>query len=158
MRLLLGILLVSALRLPAEDACPYMNAATAGGLLGGEVKGRFVSAGKDSDDGACEFIRAQQSVQAELQINVTTMTDRASQFPQYLAECKGQKTPLSAIGNEAVICTARDKQSNRVELIVGRVRDRAFIITLKTSDQALTDAGLRAKSVSAAEQVSGFLF
>lgn len=152
MRLLIALLIVFT-KLPAEDSCPYLNAGTAAGLLDGEVKETFLSASKDNDDGTCEFKRKE----AELRIEVTTMTGHATQFAQYLSQCKGSKSPLPGIGNEAVICTASDKGTH-TQTVVGRVRERAFVIILKTSGHTLTDAGLRAKSTTAAEQVSGALF
>lgn len=154
----MAVFLAAAFNLAAEDTCPYMNEATAAGILGGEVKGSFISASKDNDDGSCSFKRTQQSGQAELRIDVTTMTDHATQFAKYLAQCKGRRSPLTGIGNEAVVCSESGKDAMRIELVVGRVRERAFVITLRTSDHTLTEAGLRAKSLSAAEQVSGFLF
>jgi hypothetical protein len=135
-----------------------MNAATAAGILGGEVRGTYVSSSKTNEDGSCQFVRSQSGLRGGLLIDVETMTDPASQFRGYLAKCEGTKTPLPAIGNEAIACTHSEKDGLRVDQVIGRVRDRVFNIKLSTTDHTLTANGLREKLKIAAEQVSGYLF
>jgi hypothetical protein len=42
--------------------------------------------------------------------------------------------------------------------VVGRVRNRAFIVLLSTSDSSMTQSSLREKARRVAEQVAGNLF
>jgi hypothetical protein len=146
--LLNGVLLVASLGVTWAQECPYMNAATAAGIVGGEVKSSFVSSG------VCDFA----TVLTKLRIVVETVSDAASQFRAYAARCEGIRAALPAIGNEAVACSHGEKDGLRVDQVIGRVRDKIFDIQLSTRDHTLTAAGLREKSKLAAEQVSGNLF
>ncbi len=155
---LFAMIFLLAFRLAAADDCPFLNAATAAGILGGEVHATYFSSSKTNDDGSCEFVRSPSSVHFQLQINVDTMTDPATQFRGRLAKCEGSKVPLPAIGNEAIACSRSENDGLRVDQVIGRVRDRAFNIKISTTDHTLTASGLREKSKIAAEQVSGYLF
>jgi hypothetical protein len=154
----LFLLLVGcSLQLVGEN-CPFLNAATAAGVVGGPVHSSFVSSNKDDSDGTCQFVGQQQTSKTELRIEVETMTDRPRQFNSYLARCGSKSTHLPATGNEAVECTRTSKDGQQTEQIIGRVRDRAFVIQLSSNDPARTADLLREKARVAAEQVSGFLF
>lgn len=131
----------------AESNCPWMNKATAAGLLGGDVTAKFVSSGKSGESGQCTFTQASNSAIA-LRIDVALMTSLKTQFPEYLAKCGPNAKPVKAIGNEAVTCTSGHEQT-----LIGRVRDEAFIITLLSPDDAAKDSIKKA-----AEIVSGNLF
>jgi hypothetical protein len=61
--------------------------------------------------------------------------------------------PLKAIGNEALACS-----DDHAELVVGRVRDRAFLVRLGTNDHSTQPSALREKARRVAEQVAGILF
>ncbi|HZS54168.1 MAG TPA: hypothetical protein VFA65_07175 [Bryobacteraceae bacterium] len=106
----------------AQSSCPWMNAATAGGLLGGQVTAKFSPDGKHG--GKCEFVRSPNS-DASVRIEVTVMESPKTQFSHYVAECGANGKPVKAIGNEAVACSSGNEQS-----VVGRVRDQAFVVTL----------------------------
>jgi hypothetical protein len=149
--IVLAILIAAACR--AEDACPFLNAATAAGVLGGEVISHY-------DGSTCLFTHAAATVPgrdregavfaSQLLIKVQTVT-----LP-YKLVCEPNPTSLKAIGNEAVICSMEGKNGSISEQIAGRVRDRAFFIRL-TSNNIPRDA-LREKARSVAEQVAGILF
>ena len=140
----------------AEDRCPWMNAATAGGYLGGTPTTQVKPGPPDSDDASCSFeLRAGETL-SKLTIDVTTMRSPQRDFTAFLAQCP-TKTALKAIGNEAVSCSGAD-HSTRSELVVGRVRDHAFVLRLSTNAASPDSAALHEKAVKAAEQVAGILF
>jgi hypothetical protein len=138
-----------------EHTCPWITAGTAAALLGGEVE-TYVVMGK-AEDGSCRFVHRgqhdqhEQKTASELEITVDRMKDPASTFATYTARCRGEKTALRGIGNEAYACDLAFGMG-----IVGRVRDAAFMLLLdaKTPD----GASLRAHLSDAAEQVAGNLF
>jgi hypothetical protein len=139
MRLLLlviGVSVMSAVVSAGEKPCPFMNAATAGGILEGPVDFTMT---KNGPDGTCEFTRRDSG--AKLRIEVAAE----------VAKCTPPTEPLKAIGNEAVACTV-DATS---EQVVGRVRKQAFLIRV---NGAFPPGKLRQKAVNAAELVAGNLF
>ena len=67
----------------------------------------------------------------------------------------------AGIGNEASMCLLDNRTSGLVELVVGRVRDQLFTITMSTTlkdDLILTKMSLKEKAYTASEQVAGNLF
>jgi len=141
----------------AEVQCPWLNSATAGGVLGGEVQ-ENVTALTPQGDTTCDFRRTEHSGVSSLTIAVHTMATPAKDFASYLAGCAGTKVPLKAIGNEAVQCVQSNGSAE--ELIIGRVRDRAFILDIKRSaiGQRTSASGLSEEARNMAEQVAGALF
>ena len=122
-----------------------MNAATAGGFLGGESSSKFVANGTAKDAGTCEFARSNAS--ATLRIEVEIMKSTAAEFPNYLHKCGSDAKTLKAIGNAAIVCTA-----DRGQRIIGRVRDQAFVLDLIAPNANVQNAK------RAAEIVAGNLF
>jgi hypothetical protein len=137
----------------AAESCPWLNAATAGGVLGGTVTGVTVKRAPAGDDASCDFVRHAGSLTLELRIEVETMRSPAKHFSSYAARCHSTAVPLKAIGNEALACS-----DEGAEQIVGRVRNRAFVVRLRTSDRSTQPAALRDKAREIAEQVAGILF
>jgi hypothetical protein len=140
----------------AEVQCPWLNATTAGGVLGGGVE-MNVTALTPQGDAICDFRRTSES----LHIAVYTMTLPSNDFSAYLAQCDGRTIPLKGIGNEAVQCISRGSTSKNEERIIGRVRDRVFVIALKTNlikPTVLTNVDVSHEIRNIAEQVSGALF
>lgn len=133
----LMLLLVAACR--ADEACPWLNAATAGGVLGGEVKSQV-------RDGNCVFTHEGSQLRIEVQ---------AVTLPHKLT-CGPNPTPLKGIGNEAIACGLDEKNGGITEQIAARVRDRAFFVRLTSNN--IARAALRDKARLAAEQVAGILF
>jgi len=140
----------------AAEVCPWLNAATAGGVLGGTVA-VTVARAKTGDDANCIFIRHDGSLALELRIEVETMLSPAKDFPTYTARCHSASVALKAIGNEAVACS-NDGSDGHAELVVGRVRDRAFLVRISTSDHSAQAGTLREGARKVAEQVAGILF
>jgi hypothetical protein len=144
----------------AEVQCPWLNAATAGGVLGGEVQSSITNV-TPQGDATCHFIRRQGSSNFMLTIHVQTMTLPSKDFPTYLAECGGTLLPLKAIGNEAFQCVSKSASVNGEERVIGRVRDRAFALTVNASlTRPTTPAkdGLSQETRNLAEQIAGALF
>ncbi len=150
MRAWIMVLAVPAV-LGAAENCPWLNAASAGGVLGGEVTTSTMTRGKAGEDGSCSFIRKDGDKVRELSIEVVTMQSATADFSAYKARCHSAASPVNAIGNEAFSCT-----DGTAELVVGRVRDKAFVVRMN-SHSASTPA-LRDKTRNIAEQVAGILF
>ncbi len=115
----------------------------------------------DRFDVSCEFTRNVDNRTYSLGIVVKTMSDAVRDFGSFLNLCGGSTVALKGVGNEAVHCALRDASQEGEEKVIGRVRDRAFVLTIhrevKThnppSGQELSD---EARNV--AEQVAGSLF
>jgi len=145
----------------AEPQCPWMNAATAGGFLGGEAKAAVTGVTVEGD-ATCAFKVGTGSM---LRIAVHTMTHTPEEFPRYLALCGGGSASLKGIGNEASQCMPKAGESKGEELIVGRVRDRVFVISIKAdwitqppSNPTKTRNPISDDSENIAEQVAGSMF
>lgn len=149
-----GLLLLAAISVhlmcAAEDTCPWLNAATAAGVLGGAVKANVTQT-------ACEFVRLGGSSEPALRIEVETL-GAPRDFASRAAQCGSDAEALKAIGNEAVACTHSGKKGRMAEQVVGRVRTQAFLARISTDDHLATSAELREKAGKIAEQVAGFLF
>jgi hypothetical protein len=135
------VIVVLAAACQAEETCPWLNAATAGGVLGGAVQTQITPH-------VCSFV----SRQGELRIQVETI---AASHPDH---CSGASEQLKAIGNEAAACAVESKDGRIAEQVAGRVRDQAFTITITTDDRSVSRNLLRDKARKVAEQVAGNLF
>jgi hypothetical protein len=154
----------------AEPHCPWLNAATAGGLLGGDVvmtvsarmehvpgQGSHVAQDQvrmDRFDTTCEFTRKAGHESSSLRIVVTTMADPAKEYAAMLAKCGGT-VALKGIGNEAVQCRNKNMAE---EQVIARVRDRAFVLTVHRPPAPEGGDALRADTENIAEQVAGSIF
>lgn len=149
---LLALLTLPVIGWAAEaqaETCPWLNAATAGGVLGSAVTLTVTHENANRDDMACNFAGA-----SSLRIAVQTTETPRNEFTSSVAECGSDPAPLKAIGNEAVVCNP-DKRSAQV---VGRVRNRIFTILIRTTNASMTQAVLREKARDVAEHVAGNLF
>jgi hypothetical protein len=158
-----ALLFALALLLPTvcygQAKCPWINEATARGILGGPVT--LTAKVSDQGDGICKFSRQQASMVLQLLVSVDTLTDIPKQFPTFLAQCPPKSTPLRAIGNEAVICSLEGQGDHFAERVVARVRDRAFVVNVISSvrnDPSMTLEMRHEKANRVAEQVAGILF
>ena len=163
----------------AQAKCPWLNAATAAGLLGGDVQlvvtaptdpssGKGVGAAMYPDqvrmdrfDVSCDFRRTVDSVAYSLSITVKTMSNPATDFASFLALCGGPTAPLRGIGNEAIKCMMKDSSHIGQEKVIARVRDRAFVLTILREAKTPIAADGDEPSEGArnvAEQVAGSLF
>ena len=146
MRLWLALAVAVCLpALAAEDArCPWMNAATAGGFLGGAVRVTVTPT-------SCEYVHREGASEATLRIEVAPVS-----APH--AHCGPGAESLKAIGNAAQACAFEGKTGWTSEQVVGRVRDRAFLVRLATHDPGASRKTLRQNARDAAELLAGFLF
>jgi hypothetical protein len=160
----------------AQAKCPWLNAATAAGVLGGDVLMTVTMVPQpDADkateqdeystpeqrfnrpDALCEFTRKTDSAMYTLRIDVKTMTDPAKQFASFLALCGGPTTALRGIGNEAVQCVLKNDPGMGHEQVIARVRERAFVLTV-SRPAAPAGKGLSDDTRNIAEQVAGSIF
>jgi hypothetical protein len=158
-KFVLGLILLAPRVCVGQTKCPWIQEATARGILGGPVTATVTA--KDSGDGACEFARQEGGVQRHLSVLVITMTDIPKQYSTYVAQCESKSTPLKAIGNEAIECSIQTHTNLYAAKVVGRVRERAFVITVASSledDPSMNQEMRREKVHLAAEQVAGILF
>ncbi len=121
-----------------------MNAATAAGILDGAVELTV------TNPTACEFVH-RKSPACALRIEVGPRIPVGD-------ECVSHATPLKGIGNEATACAEEGKDGQRVERVVGRVRDQRFLIRVSTNDRSEAQGQIFEKARRAAEQVAGNLF
>jgi len=143
----------------SSTKCPWLNEATARGILGGPVT--LTVTVNDQGAGACDYSRQQAAAVRHLRISVDNMTDVPKQFPAYLAQCPPKSPPLRAIGNEAVFCTIQANPDKYAEKVVSRVRAQAFVVSVSSSisdDPSMTQEMRRDKANQIAEQVAGILF
>jgi len=143
----------------AQAKCPWINETTARGILGGTVTVSVKV--NDRGAGVCEFSQQQEAALHQLRVAVDLMTDIPKQFPTYLTQCPPKSAPLRAIGNEAVVCSMQGKPAQYAEMVVGRVRNQAFVVSVSSSvlnDPSMTQEMRREKANLVAEQVAGILF
>jgi len=142
----------------ANENCPWLNAATAAGVLQGSVTATVRHTNQTNDDTICEFLRREGHLVSGLRIEVETMKDLGRDFASYAAQCKADATPIRAIGNEALGCSLVGKKKQVSEQIVSRVRDRAFIVRVSSNAHSRAQSVLREEALKIAEQVAGILF
>lgn len=162
MRYLIIALFLSIALLPsicrAENRCPWINKATAFGALGTTEDAATASVPEISTT-ACTFVYHDGDITRELRVTVEQTNDWEKTFNAYQARCGRDKSPLRAIGNEAVMCAANQKGQG--EEVIGRVRDNVFTINVSTTaknDSSMPREVLVQKAGLVAEQVSGNLF
>ena len=141
-----------------NTGCPWLNVATASGVLKSSESGPMATLAEGSS-AACSFDYHDATVSRVLKITVEEVKDPGQAMSAYKARCSAGATPLRAIGNEA--CAAEVKgQTHGVE-VIGRVRDQVFTVTVTTSaqhDPFMPREALEEKTRNIAEQVAGALF
>lgn len=153
--LVLSLAAVSAAS--AAESCAWLNAATAAGALGGRLSRITQPQPQSGDGGICSFESRAGSTVTELRIEVESMRGDGKGLASYLARCHSRAEPLKAIGSEALACSG-SADGRIAEQVIGRVRDRAFLVRIATSDRSAQPAALREKAQEIAEQVAGILF
>ena len=159
------------------ESCAWLNAATAGGILGvdasvkiepitehltaDQVSARQVSGARP--DAICTFLPQKTDSGAQLQIIVHTMVNIPAEYEHFAAACSKDPISLRAVGNQAVECSERGESHSRVEKVIGRTRDRAFVLVWtipgpEDGPNAMTQGAIREKMRNLAEQVAGSLF
>lgn len=153
---------LAALSVPgwAANTCPWMNEATASGLLGAQATGTFTPAAA-TEPASCVFQESGPGAMRTLTITVETSADGPGRIRGLLRQCHGTPGAMRAIGNEAEECETIRPHKLRGELAVGRVREQVFSIAISTTmknDPVLTPQELENRIATAAEQVAGNLY
>jgi hypothetical protein len=141
----------------ASENCPWLNAATAAGVLKGSVTFTVTHPRENQADATCEFVHQEGDTVSKLQIQVDTMKNPSREFLSFSAKCGQNATPLRAIGNEALVCSLRGKNQFS-EQVVSRVRERALIVKMSSNLPPTAESDLGERTQKIAEQVAGFLF
>jgi hypothetical protein len=144
----------------ANVGCPWLNVATASGVLGSGEGGTMATLSQGSR-AACSFVYHDSTASRELRITMEQVQDPNQAMTGYKAHCSGKASPLQAIGNEAVTCAANTKGQTDGEQVIGRVRNQVFTVTITTSarnDPSMSRDELKEKTRDIAEQVAGALF
>jgi hypothetical protein len=163
-RIVLWFFAICCLMLPAvshaTNNCPWINEATAGGLLGGDAVGMKTDATAGQPT-VCIFTQQGAGVTRTLRITVEIAPQPHVRMGTVAQVCGADASPIKAIGNEALVCTADDRKGGLGERVVGRVRDQVFTVTIASTlkvDPILNREALKARIYTAAEQVAGNLF
>jgi hypothetical protein len=139
----------------AQSICPWLNAATASGVLGGAATIEV------NNTGVCLFRLQNGAGEDVLHISVIEANSPESpgkEIASHKISCTSPETQLKAVGNEAVLC-ASDSESSRGEQVVGRVRNRIFTVAISTGRASEVTRDLLAeKAEEIAKQVAGALF
>jgi len=143
----------------AQEACPWLNPATAGGALDATAEMSVTHPNAEhKGDVTCDFIKQQGSITRELRIEVHTITKAGNEYAVAIERCSSKPVALKAVGNEALTCSL-DSNKLRAEQVVGRMRDRVFVVQIKTNDTSWAPPELlREKTRTAAEMVASNLF
>lgn len=155
--LLFGIAMIPA-RSHAAISCPWLNRATAAGVLGGPVS--LTVQRTVADGNTCLFQHQKETTIYDLKIEVHDIDASARSVMPIPSRCQSKKISLKGIGNEALMCSA-DSASFHGELVTGRVRNKKFVVRFGSSmkkDPAMSSGILRLKAKGIAEQVAGSLF
>jgi hypothetical protein len=154
----LGLLLLSA-SCRAQAHCAWLNDATASGVLNGPVSLDLESA--PDDQNICVFTNLKTAKDySTLRIMVQPLKGVNNAVASHKSLCTSAPVALKAIGNEAILCSA-DVGYSRGEQVIGRVRDRLFIVTVSSTiaqDPSATRQLLQEKARTIAEQIAGALF
>lgn len=138
-----------------QAKCSWIDAAAARGILGGDVTEKVDIS--DTSFEVCEFSTQKEQVRHRLSVVVVVMTDTPKQFSTYVRQCGPDAKPLRTIGDQAVMCSMQTHVNLYGGRVIGRVRDRAFHVTVASSiqdDPFLTPETRRESALLAAEQVA----
>lgn len=124
--LLLGIAMVPV-TVCAQTSCPWLNIATAAGVLNGPASVKMQRTG---DNGSvCLFQHQEVSTVYDLQIVVHDIKSTSSESTADESRCQFHATLLKGIGNEAILCPVNSKDLYE-EQVIGRVRDTKSLSAL----------------------------
>jgi hypothetical protein len=154
-----SVVIVSATCSAQESHCAWLNDATAAGVLNGNVNLDLEAA--PDDQTICTFTNLRTAKDySTIRIMVQPLKDTSNAVTPHESQCTSPAVALKAIGNEAVSCSA-DVGYSRGEQVIGRVRDRLFIVTVSSTmaqDPLMTRQLLKDKAHMVAEQLAGALF
>jgi hypothetical protein len=145
----------------AQSNCPWLNAATASGVLEGSATTEVNTA--DGSTGVCVFRLRGEARSNSLRVSVIKANKpetAGKEMLPYESKCTASGLPLRGVGNEAILC-ASDTDKSSGELVVGRVRDNIFTVAIyagTANDPAMTKDALADRAQEIAKQVAGILF
>jgi hypothetical protein len=145
----------------AQSTCPWLNAATASGVLGGSATTEVNST--VASTGVCVFRFQDEAQNNTLRISVIKAErpeNAGKEMMPYESKCTASGLPLKGVGNETILC-ASDSAKSSGELVVGRVRDNIFTVVINDAtvdNPAATKDDLEDKAEEIAKQVAGILF
>lgn len=142
----------------ANVGCPWLNVATASGVLRSSDSGTMATL-SEGGRAACSFVYHDATASRELKITVEEVKDPSQAISAYKARCGAGASPLQALGNEA--CAAEIEGKTHGQEVIGRVRDQVFTVIITTStrnDPSMSRDALKEKTRNIAEQVAGALF
>ena len=142
----------------AETHCPWLNEATAAGILNGPVTLEMKKSAETGE--VCTFQYLRGTATWSLQIVVRDSGHSREGAKRYESHCISSLVPLRGIGNEAASC-AIDTRNYRGEQVIGRVRDLLFIVGIRAGrghTPPVKSEILREKAESVSESVAGNLF
>ncbi len=142
--------------LPAEQVCPWINTATASGILGGDVTAVIEHEKLNPEDGVCSFAKAAKAPLEALRIDVRTTRDPMAALARYRSQCSGPVMEVKGIGNEAFVC--RLPAQDLIEQLATRVRNRVITVRATTNAQSGQPEMLIDRTQKAATQVTGNIF
>lgn len=158
--MLVGLSLIALPASALAKSCAWLNEATAGGLLGGTAVGEVTEAVAPQPT-VCMFTQQDAGVKRTLRVTVEIAAEPRARLETVAQVCGPDVSPIKAIGNEAMVCSADDRKGGVGERVVGRVRDQVFTITIASTlkvDRILNREALKVRIYTAAEQVAGNLF
>jgi hypothetical protein len=154
-----ALVLVSAVCKAQDAHCAWLNDATAAGVLNGKVNLDLETAPDDAT--ICTFTNLRTAKDySTIRIMVQPLKDTSNAVAPHESLCTSPAVAVKAMGNEAVTCSA-DVGYSRGEQVIGRVRDRLFIVTVSSTmahDPEMTRQMLKDKAHMVAEQLAGALF
>jgi hypothetical protein len=152
--LALGMLLSASL-CKAQDVCTWVTTATV--IDAPDPAVSDVQTAVTNGGNICTFHYRKADSLYNVQITIHTSSDNSGDMAASEKQCGSDKSALTGIGNEAVLCST----GAREERVVGRVRDQIFVVNV--SVKAARDSTEMAKSLGdkamlLAAQVAGNLF
>jgi hypothetical protein len=157
--MIVGAIAVLPLSCHAQNICPWLNTATASGVLGSPATMTVDTV--DDRTKTCLF-RSRNAASADLlRLSVTTIADLQN-VDQELASQESHcasPVPLKAVGNGAVLCTTATARIQTAQ-VIGRVRNNIFTIEIRlhANKSQATRKLLNEKIEEVANQVAGALF
>ncbi|MBT9330858.1 hypothetical protein [Paracidobacterium acidisoli] len=151
---------MSSIACRAETLCPWINAATASGILEGDA-GSTAEKPPEVNSTACIFTYREKDISRELRITVEQKQNAEHDFQARKTQCGRSADELRAVGNEAVLCPVKNRGHEYTAEIIGRVRDSVFTIRVSgggEKDKAFSQEALEQKVKLAAGQVVGNLY
>jgi hypothetical protein len=146
-------------RCQGNKGCPWLNVATATGVLRSSETSPMATLAQGSP-ALCSFQYRDATASRELRITVEQAQAPGQLMKAREGACGSSTAPLKAIGNEAVACKLGAEGSTTGELIIGRVRDQIFTVSVTgaANDRGVIAEAMGDKTRNIAEQVAGALF